>query len=112
MSKRIKENSHALNVIRTATPKLRKAILSACNNDLINSISECCLNVLKGNVTLTPCLKSKLKEHKMALRQVADRHVKQANKKRLILQKAGFLLPLLTAMLPTLVTSLFPLRPG
>jgi hypothetical protein len=111
MSKRLKANYHALNVLRLATRKLRKAILWACNNDLLNSISECCLDVLKGNVTLTPCLKRKLKKHELALCQLTDKHVKQANKKRLIVQKGGFLLPLLTAVLPTLATLLFRSRP-
>jgi hypothetical protein len=45
-------------------------------------------------------------------RQLADKHVTQANKKRLIVQKGGFLLPLLTAVLPTLATLLFRSRPG
>jgi hypothetical protein len=112
MSKRLNANYHALNVLRSATPKLRKAILSACNNDFINSISKCYLSVLEGNVTLTPSLKRKLKKHKLALRQLADKHVKQANKKRLIVQKGGFLLPLLTAVLPTIATLLFRSRPG
>jgi hypothetical protein len=112
MSKRIKAKYHALNVLKTAAPKLRKAILSACNNILINSLGECCLNVLIWNVTLTPCLKRRLKKHKVALRQLAHKRVKQIDKKRLIVQKVGFILPLLTAVLPNLTDLLFRSRPG
>jgi hypothetical protein len=90
MSKRIKANYHALNVLKTTAPKLRKAILPACNKELTNSLGECCLNVLQGNVTLTLCLKRRVKEHKVALLQLADKRVKQTDKKRLIVQKIGF----------------------
>jgi hypothetical protein len=68
--------------------------------------------VLRGNVILTPCLKSKIKEPKLALNQLADKRVKQKDKKCLIVQKGGFLEPLLTAVLPTLATLLFCSRPG
>jgi hypothetical protein len=60
-----------------------------------------------GKVTLTPCLKRKLKKHKLALSQLADKCGKQTDKKRPRVQKGEFLLPLLTAVLPTLVTLVF-----
>ena len=34
---------------KTAQPKLRKAIISNSNRELLNCISECILNVLNGN---------------------------------------------------------------
>jgi hypothetical protein len=40
-------------VLKNAKPKLRKAILSNCNKELINTISECVLNLLNGNLKLT-----------------------------------------------------------
>jgi len=44
--KRVKSNYHALHVIKTAEPNMRKAIMSNCNKELVNNISECILNVL------------------------------------------------------------------
>ena len=38
--KRIKSKYHALQVLKTDGSKLRKAIISNCNRDLLNSISE------------------------------------------------------------------------
>ena len=58
--KRIKENYHTLHVLKEARPKLRKAIISNCDRDLVNSISKCILNVLNCNITLTSCVKRKL----------------------------------------------------
>jgi hypothetical protein len=37
---RIKSNYHTLQVFKTARPKLRKAIISNCNSDLVNSVSR------------------------------------------------------------------------
>jgi len=106
--KRIKSNYHALNVLKSAQTKLRKAIISNCNRALLNCISI--LNVLNGNLKVSDCGKQKLRKHKSALRKVADKRVISSAKKRLINQRGGFLLPLNTAVLPTLANLLFRQR--
>ena len=102
--KRIKENYHTLDVLKHAHPKLRKAIISNCDRDLENCISECVLKVLNGNVALTCCVNRKLSKHKLALRKNVDRQVHITGKTRLIFQRGGFILPLLAAILPTLAS--------
>jgi hypothetical protein len=72
---RVKSNYHALHVLRKARQKLRKAIFSHCDKELVKSIYECVLNVLNGNVGLTGCAKRKLQKHKAVLRKVADKRV-------------------------------------
>jgi len=47
---------------------LRKTIISNCNKELVNCISECVVDVLNGNIKLTGCIAS----CKAALRKVAD----------------------------------------
>jgi len=100
----VKSNYHALQVLRTAEPKLRKAIISNCNKELVNSISECILNVLNENVKLAGCNTHKLRKHRVTLRKVADKRVPLSTKKRLIIQRGGFLLPLLSAILPAIAS--------
>jgi len=97
--KRVKSNYNALHVLRTAEPKLRKALISNCNKELVKSISEFILNVLNGNVKLTGCNTRKLRKHKITLRKVADKRVPLSTKKKPIIQRGGFLLPLLSAVL-------------
>ena len=104
--KRVKENFHTIHVLKNARPKLRKAIISNCDRHLVNCISDCALNVMNGNVALTGCVKRKLSKHRLALRRLFDRCVPLQGKKRLIVQR-GFLLPLLTAVLPTLASLIF-----
>jgi len=97
-------NYHALHVLRSAEPKLRKAIISNCNKELVNSISECILNVLNVNVKLTGCNTRKLRKHTVALRKVADKRVPLSTKKKLIVKRGGFLLPLLSTVLPAIAS--------
>jgi len=59
----------------------------------VKSISECVLNVLRGNLQLTACQKR--------LRALADNRVPISTKKRLINHKGVFLVALLSAILPT-----------
>jgi hypothetical protein len=68
------------------------------------------LNVLNGKVGLTSCAKRRLQKHKVVLFYVADKRVPLSSKKRLILQKGGFLLPPLTALLPALASYIFRRR--
>jgi len=102
--KRVKSNYHAVLLLKTAEPKLRKAIISYCNKELVNSISECILNVLNGNVKLAGCNTRKFLQHRVTLRKVADKRVPLSTKKRHIIQRGGFLRPLLSDVLPAIAS--------
>ena len=105
--RRIKSNFHKLHTLKDAQPKLRKAIISNCDKDLVNCVSECALNLLHGNVKLSDCARKKLRKYRRQLRTVVDRRVPLAHKKKLIIQRGGFLVPLLTAVLPTLASLIY-----
>ena len=107
--RRIRSNYLALHVLKDASHKLRKAILSSCDRELVNTISECVLNVLRGNLKLSDSQKRRLQSFRGQLRSVIGRHVPLVAKKRLINQRGGFLVPLLSAILPTLTTLIFRL---
>ena len=96
--KQVKSNYHALHVLRSAAPKLRKAIISNCKKELVN------LNVLNGNVKFTVCNTRKLRKHKVTLRKVPDKRVPLSTRKKLIVQRGGFLLPLLSAVLTAIAS--------
>jgi len=105
--KRVKSNYQTLHALKTAEPRLRKAIVSNCKKDLVNTISECVLNVLNGNFRLRGCTKRKLRKHNAALRKVAYKRVSLSSKKKFIVQRGGFLLPLLSAVLRTIASLIF-----
>ena len=62
-----------MQVLKIARPKLRKAIISNCNKDLLNSISERVLTLLTGNIQLSNCAKRKLKKPKSNHRSLSDK---------------------------------------
>ena len=76
----------------------------------MNCITECVLNVLKGNSKLSECNTRNLQKYESAIRKVAERNVSLLGKKRLIIQRGGFLLPLLSAILPTIASLIFKPR--
>jgi hypothetical protein len=84
-----------------------KGIISNCDKRLLDDISECILNVLNGNIKLSDCTKRKLKKYKTSLRTLVDKRTPLSAKKRVIIQKGGFLLPLLTTVLTTLASLIF-----
>ena len=85
--KRVKTNYHTLEVLKAADSKLRKAIISKGNKEVVHCISECTLNVLNGNIKLTGCDTRKLQKQKAALRKFSDKRVPLSAKKKLIVQR-------------------------
>jgi len=105
--KRIKSNFHRLHTLKDAQAKLRKAIISNCDKDVVNSVTECALNLLHGNVKLSDCTRRKLRKYRRQLRSLVGRRVPLARKKKFIIQRGRFLVPLLTAVLPTLASLIY-----
>lgn len=86
-----------LKYLSKANPGERKNIISNASPKMINTLCECCLNILRGNVPLTPTQKKKLCKHKKTIRRLANEKMSLKNRKR-VLQRGGFL-PLLLAPL-------------
>jgi len=79
--KRIKSNYHHLQVLKTAKPQLRRALIKNFNSELVKTISECVLNVLRSNLKLAACQKKRLQKFKVPLRALADKRVPITTKK-------------------------------
>jgi len=105
--KRVKSKYHSLHVLNSAETRLPKALITNCKKELLNCISECVFNVLKRQFKIVRLNTRKLQKYKSALRKVADRHVSLSGKKRHIVKRGGFLLPLLSAILPTIASLIF-----
>ena len=96
MSARLKRNFDLLKVLKTASPKLRKAILQNSTDDLILCLCEVIANVLNSNVHLSTHQKEKLRKHRNLLRRIVEKRTRVSSKRKLFIQKGGFL-PLLLA---------------
>jgi len=95
--KRLRSKYHAFHVLKTAEPRFLKALITNCNKEHVNYIIECVLNVLNGNIKFSACDTSKLKK-KAAIRKGVNRYVTHSGRKRLLVQRGGFLLFLLGAI--------------
>lgn len=86
--------------------KQRKALLETADSKLVRHICECALNVLIGNVPLQKTQKSRLRRHANTLRKLAEPSVSLSKKKKIIVQRGGFLPALLAPIIGTLLASI------
>ena len=103
MSKRMRENLPYLQILAKCKPRLRKLIIDNGPPSIVLCLSECCLNLLKGVVPLTPRQKKRLSRYKTHLRALASKKVSKKRKKQYLNQKGG---NLLTTLLPPVLSVL------
>jgi len=84
--------------------KVKREYVRKRERQIIDCVSECAKNVMKGNVPLSDSHKSELRRKKKDLRALSLKKTSLRQKRR-ILQKGGFLttlLPLILAVLGSL----------
>lgn len=106
--KRIKENRQLLDLIsKCKNSKDRKVFLQKGSDEFIKAIIEIVLNVLKGNVDLTEKIKKKLKKYKRVMRKIICPKVSLKFKRRVLIQKGGFLNVILPALIGGVLSFIF-----
>ena len=95
-------NKDLLNVLSKCNSKMRHSIINCADKNLINTICECILNCMNGNISINNETKIKLKRHKEVLRKISVKKKVSLKEKKKILsknlnQKGGAILPLLLA---------------
>jgi hypothetical protein len=103
---RLKSQLHFLYVLKDAKPQARRASLSSARDDLIKAIVQCVINTLKGNHKLSNDVKSKLKKYKNRWRASVNPKIRFKSKRKLLIQKGGFIGPLLTSILSGVIGAL------
>ena len=96
---RLKSQLHFLHVLKDAKPQARRALLSSASDELIKAIVECAINTLNGNHKLSKDEKGKLSKYKNRLRALVNPKISFKNKRKLLIQRGGFIVPLLTSIL-------------
>jgi hypothetical protein len=106
--KRIKENIQLLDLIsKCKKAKDRKVFLEKGSDEFIKAIIEILLNVLKGNVSVSDKIKKQLKKYKRILRALICPKVSLKAKRRVLIQKGGFLNIILPAVIGGVLSYLF-----
>lgn len=94
--RRLEANRSLLLILNKAKPRLRKAIISNSDDDLIQTISEIAYNTIKGNCSVDKQTCEKLRKFKKPLRFLSCPKQPLRNKRKLLIQKGyGAFLPLL-----------------
>ena len=84
-----------------AQPQYRKKLVKEAPDQVIHCISECCQNLLKGNVPLSIAHKRRLYPKRTQLRVIASKSIPVSKKKK-ILNQTGGILPFLFPLIPLL----------
>lgn len=82
----------------------RDSFLRAADNKLVKCIQECVFNTLKGNVPLVRSERTRLAKHKTILRRVAAKRGDWKAKRKLLVQRGGFLPYLIGPILGALLS--------
>lgn len=106
--KNLARQKELLQVLRTATPKLRAAIIKNSDNQTVKALVEIVVNLLKGNIPLTNKQKSNLEKYRNKLRQVyrtcyncKKQKISNINKgRKLIIQTGGFFPAIIPILAP------------
>ena len=101
--KRLKVNKHILHVLRDCKPQLRKALLKSSSPEIIKTLCEIILNTLNGNNKISDQCKNKLGKYKRILRSLACPKLKISSKRKILIQKGGFLPVLIGTVLSGLI---------
>lgn len=104
--KRLKINRHILHLLKNSKPKFQRVIIKHCEPDVIKTICEISLNILNGNCKLNKKTKNQLKRYKRELRSLICYKKSINNKRKIIVQKGGFLPTLIGAVLSGLIGNL------
>jgi hypothetical protein len=99
-----------LQVLKSAPPKLKKAILKNCDEKLLDALSEICFNYLKGNVKCKDNHLKNLKKFKSTVRKLGRSDKRKSDRRKILLQSGGgFITALLAPVVAELVTHFIPL---
>ena len=101
----LKKTFHKIKLLSVATSRARKQLIANGDRELIDCVSECYVNILKGNVPLNEQQKTKLCKHKSNLRKLALKKVSLKEKKRII-QTGGFPIGAILAPVASILASL------
>ena len=112
MSRRVKTHAVLLNTLAHCSPTQRKLILKTADKGLVDAICECVVNLVRGNIKLSPAQKKTFAKQKRYLRKLADRKTALKTRKNILVQRGGFFLPLLSRLIGPVIGAIGSLVGG
>lgn len=103
---RVRNNKKILEYFAACSSKDQKNILKFVNSDAIKTILEIIINILKGNLKIDENLKNKLKKYKSILYKLNCPKKSLKQKRKVLIQKGGFLNFLIPAVLGAILNKI------
>ena len=101
---RVQKYAPTLRILSRASPKVKRTVIQQADNQFMNCLCECGKNVLESNVPLTSRQLRVLRPYKNHLRELVSKKV-GIKRKKIILQKGGFIGALLKPLTEFLLAS-------
>ena len=89
-NEKMRRYASTLLMLQNANPKVKRMVIHKAGKELMNCLCECGRNILKGTVPISKAQLRDLKRYEKHLRCINKKSV-SIKKKKLILQKGGFL---------------------
>jgi hypothetical protein len=87
MEKCTSRNGKFFKDLATVHHRKRRKVIHSCSDDNINALSEILYNTLRGNLKHTPLQLTKLKKHKVQVRNLAQKYLSEIKKRKLLHQR-------------------------
>ena len=94
-----KSQLNFLCVVKEAKLQATRVLLASAGDDFIKAIVECAINTLNGNHKLSKEENSKLSIYKIRLRVLIDPKISFKSKRKILIKKVVFIVPLRTSIL-------------
>ena len=101
--KRLKAHKHTLHLLKNSNKKTREQLITSGSNDLIKSLCEVTQNTLNGNNKLSKNCLGRLLCYKTPMRKIIDPKRSLSSKRKVLVQKGGFIPIILGALLSGIV---------
>jgi hypothetical protein len=106
MSDRLRNNASFLDLATRASDKQCKQLACTASNDQVDTISELCFNLTRGNITNIPApLLRQLQKFRSDIYTLADHKVPRYEKRRILEQRGG-VFPIVAALAPFIGSAL------
>ncbi len=106
MSELIRRNYSFLRDLSESSLTQRRDIIEAATEDNINALTELSINLLEGNLKLSDEDKAKLLRHKTFIRNLSQKEIPFAQKKKKIIHNCN-ILPMIVSPLLAAIGSIF-----
>lgn len=99
-----KANAPFFKFLATLSPKRQKALIKGADKEILYALSEIALNIMRRRVSFSESEKKKLRPFEKQFYELSKKK-HNLKKRKVIVQKGGFLGTLLGTVLPVIISS-------